>query len=90
MAYDLILRRQTPTNYSRDSATPVDPRSMLGQLSVLALIVCLPVLPEIMRAAETSRLRREYRSDLVGRELQRTVEMPAVSMKELVYGEEKT
>lgn len=88
MAYDLVLRRRTPHDYSRDSAAPVDPRSMLGQLGVLALVVLLPVLPEVLQAARDMRLRREYRSDARGRDLHATVEMPAVSMREMIYDKE--
>lgn len=93
MAYDLAYRRLTPRDYARDSTAPRDPRSELGQLGVLALVVLLPVLPWVLpwaiHVADNYRLRRVLRPDRAGRQLRSTAELPAVTMRELVYGSEE-
>lgn len=85
MAWDLALHCLTPRDYSRDSTAPRDPKSELGQLAVLALVVLLPVLPEAIAAAEIYRQRRRLRVDRLGRELHATAEMPVITMSEMVY-----
>ena len=77
MAYDLFYRRQVSGSFSRDkSATAAVAVTGVG---VLALLGSLFMLHKARRAAENQRYRREY-----GRGLKTTMEVPAISDRDLV------
>lgn len=95
MSYDLALRRQIAGNIARDDARP-DP----GDVSIerglllptaLGLAAAAVSVSLVLAAGGPRRVRRRvegayYRA--TWRDLDRTQEMPAVSMRELVYGPE--
>jgi hypothetical protein len=89
VAYDLILRRQITRNFSREeSASPLaaEPeREGLKAVALLSLGLLGAVawsLPKIGRVREKRYYRRTFAAD----DLRITREMPAISMKDLMYG----
>lgn len=85
MSWDLILRRQLPRDCSRGAPGPALP-SLPEVLAVGAAVL----LPLALRRAEICRFRRAFGTDLQGRSLHETAEMPAVSIRELIYKEEQS
>jgi len=89
MAYDLALRRLTSSNWARSDHHPKPARVSRGSWAARIAVACaVIVLPQLGRSAYSRRHRREHATDLRGRALRTTVEVPAVSMSRLVYGEE--
>jgi hypothetical protein len=89
MAYDLLLRRQTSSNWARSDHHPKPlPVSRGSWAARIAVALAVVVLPQVGRSSYSRRLRREHSTDLRGRALRTTVEVPAVSMRGLVYGDE--
>lgn len=96
MSYDLILHRQLPSNHSRGSETrpsrgpnEVSPaRALLvptaaGLATAAVLVLLLGKTGKVQRTVE----KKYYRA--TRRDLGRTQETPAVTMRELVYGREE-
>ena len=93
MAYDLISRQQTPRSYSRESGSTalVSPQTTDGTMTQLLIIGALGTvatiawsLPKAKRSIEKRRYRREFSGDL-----DTTQVLPAISMKELIYGNKR-
>ena len=89
MSYDLILRRQTPRNFSREgSASPLTANPEREGLKAVALLglgllgAVAQSLPKIGRDRERQYYHKEFASD----DLHITREMPAISMEDLIYG----
>jgi hypothetical protein len=82
MAYDLLLRRQVPRDYSRGDETRPPAARAAALLTIAAGAVLL--LPHLVRRAEVARVRREYDDGL-----DVTSKIPAVSMRDLVYESRK-
>jgi len=85
MSYDLALRRHLSRDVARGDERPPSPGSEVKSLVAAGLVL---LLPSFVRGAEVSRYRREYRRDVRGRELKQTLEVPAISSAELVFGPE--
>jgi len=99
MAYDLFLRTQIDKNYARgdEPARKISPIASLMSFGVAGLVLFLPAY---QRHREISEYRNLFKTDLpapVGprrryeeRRLRTTVEMPAIPMRDLVYGQQQT
>ncbi len=92
MAYDLALRRLIPECYSRDERPSCLPPADAGsrgmslfgwQAAGLALVVIGVAACE--KLDEDHKIVRQARRD----DLRATQEMPAVTMRELVYGRDE-
>jgi hypothetical protein len=81
MSYDLLLRRQSPGNYARGDEVP-RPHSPSGVVLAAAAASTL-LLVGILGAGR--RVERTYYR-ATWRDLGRTQETPALTMRELVYG----
>ena len=92
MAYDLILKRQTSRNFARGPSSASDPLDvgstaltlLVGQALGLAMAVGAASSPKVRRTIERQYYRRAYRDNLKA-----TQEVPAISMREMVYGEDE-
>lgn len=88
MAYDLLFRKQIPSNFSREGAVPGAIAGGVGIIAAIALIV----IPRAKRRAENARCRIEYAHDYYGDtpryELARTQELPAIPMNVLMQSKE--
>lgn len=95
MSYDLAFRRQVPGSVARDDAL-VDPHEVTFEralvplaagaaaaLASVALVLHLGRSGRVGRAAEKASYRASWR------DLSTTREVPAMSMRELVYGPEE-
>ncbi len=84
MAYDLAFRTQIPRTFSRGDGTTA---AAAGGIGILAAGLCL-LVPRLRRRSEIAKARRDYSHDyydgLPAVRLHRTVEMPAISMSDLV------
>ena len=78
MAYDLIFRRHTPRNYSRDNPDPTVSARSTGLVG-LGLLGAILLIPRLLRHQEN----RYYRRRLYDARADITQEMPAISMYEL-------
>jgi hypothetical protein len=99
MAYDLFLRTNIDKNYARGDE-PIRKQSVaVGALS-LGLAGFVMLLPAYLRRKENIEYRSKFSTDLpepigprrsyMERRLRTTVEMPAIPMKDLVYGNRQT
>lgn len=78
MAYDLLLRRQTPSIFSRDAPVATNVAGGLGVFAALAFLVVPRARRKIERHSEIRRYRREFDDGL-----DKTQEMPAVRMADM-------
>jgi hypothetical protein len=79
MAYDLILRRQTPSIFSRDASTATNVAGGVGIFAALALLLVPRARRKIERQREIQWYRKRFANDLY-----RTQEMPAIPMAEML------
>jgi hypothetical protein len=79
MAYDLLLRRQTPSIFSRDAGTTTNIAGGIGIFAALALLIVPQVRRKIERKAEIQWYRKRFANDLY-----RTQEVPAIPMAEML------
>lgn len=79
MAYDLLLRKQTPNIFSRDSGTAVNLAGGVGILTALGILL----LPRLRRMHERQREIAWYRKRF-DPSLGRTQEVPVISMEDIV------
>jgi hypothetical protein len=78
MAYDLILRKQTPSIFSRDAGTATNVAGGVGIFAALALLIVPRARRKIERRAEIRWYRKNYANDLY-----RTQELPVIPMAEM-------
>jgi hypothetical protein len=78
MAYDLILRRQTPSIFSRDASTATNIAGGVGIFAALALLIVPRVRRKIERKAEIKWYRKNFANDLYT-----TAELPAIPMADM-------
>lgn len=98
MAYDLFLRTTIAKNYARGDEPP-RPRSPVTSTLSFGLAGFVLLLPSYLRHRELSQYRREFATDRperVGprrsyeeRRLHTTIEMPAIPMRDLVFGQQE-
>lgn len=94
MSYDLAFRRQIPGNVARDDAR-VDPHEVTFEQTLVpvlagaaAAVASVALVLHLGRSGRAGRKveRASYRASW--RDLSKTQEMPAATMRELVYGPE--
>jgi hypothetical protein len=78
MAYDLILRRQVPRNYSRDNPDPTISPQATG-LASLGLVAAIFAIPRLLRTGEI----HYYKHRLADDRADITREMPILSTYQL-------
>jgi len=84
MAYDLILRKQTPSIFSRDAgrasgSTATNVAGGVGIFAALALLIVPRARRKIERQADIKWYRKRFANDLY-----RTQEVPAIPMAEML------
>lgn len=95
MTYDLFLRSSIPTNYARGDEVPQKTAPAVSALRLVLAGVVL-ALPAYMRHREIRQYREQFSSDESygsrnsRRRLSTTIEMPAMSMSDMVYGNQQT
>lgn len=79
MAYDLLLRRQTPSIFSRDAGTATNVAGGVGIFAAIAFLI----LPRAHRKIERRKEIRWYRERFAN-DLFRTQEVPVIPMAEML------
>ncbi len=79
MAYDLLLRRQTPSIFSRDAGTATNVAGGVGVLAAIGLLLFPKIKRRQERRAEIAWYRKRFANDLY-----RTQEVPAIPMAEML------
>ena len=79
MAYDLFLRRQTPSIFSRDAGTTKNVAGGVGVFAALAFLLVPRAHRKIERKREIEWYRKRFANDLY-----RTQEVPVIPMAEML------
>lgn len=86
MAYDLILRRQIPTDYSRDSSSPPNLKTTLFQiLAAAGAVAGSDYLHRRQFEKENAVVRAEITDSL-----NMTQRLPAMSNRRMMYARKAT
>lgn len=79
MAYDLLLRRQTPSIFSRDAPVATNVAGGVGVFAALAFLIVPRTRRKIERKREIQWYRERFANDLY-----RTQEVPVIPMAEML------